>query len=163
MVLLSQWAYCHAAGICSMQRSNYTMLWGIKDSNMISRNDAIDQILVANPLFESQWETYMAYWDGSSPGLCSDLSEFASFIGGIFSVASQQILQHNFEMIERFMTNGNDEVKTATATCLLENLSNSVPKLIPADRFIQLLGHNSLAYCKAWDEFTGIATESLKD
>jgi hypothetical protein len=65
-------------------------------------------------------------------------------------------------MIEHLMLQGDDAVKDAVATCFLENLINRTSAGdIPAANFVHLLGPESVAYCKAWDEFTGVKTEGL--
>jgi len=101
------------------------------------------------------------YWHNSSPGLCIDFREFALFVEQLFVENAQPSLEKNFQMIESFMVFGDDEVKTATSTCLLENLLHRVSKTIPADKFVRLLGNESRAYCQAWDEYTGVTTEGL--
>lgn len=67
-----------------------------------------------------------------------------------------------FDVAERLMVEGDNEVKDAVATCFLENLLNVASAgRIDASKFVDLLGPESRAYCRAWDEFTGVHTEGL--
>lgn len=69
-----------------------------------------------------------------------------------------------FGLIENFIKEGDFNVRDAASTCFLENLINraSWGDLSP-NQFIPYLGSKSKAYCKAWDEFTGVKTPGLWD
>ena len=69
-----------------------------------------------------------------------------------------------FKLIERFIKEGDFNVRDAASTCFLENLINytSAGRLKP-EQFIHYLGKESKEYCKAWDEFTGVKTPGLWD
>jgi hypothetical protein len=65
-----------------------------------------------------------------------------------------------FDRIERLLINGNDSVKNAIATGLLETLLHS-SKTEVASNFTIFIGKRSKEYCIAWDEFTGVKTFGL--
>jgi hypothetical protein len=79
-------------------------------------------------------------------------------------VTGKKEIKNIFNLIERLIKQGNNIVKDAANTCFLENLINytSAGRLEP-EQFIHYLGPESKAYCKAWDEFTGVKTPGLWD
>jgi hypothetical protein len=129
---------------------------------MISRADCMNTILRRIPNFEERWQAHLSYWDGEEPGLCIDVTEFSDYVADLINQDRLEALPGIFDLIEQLMVEGDDEVRTAVATCFLENLLNvsSAGKLEPA-KFTHLLGPESRAYCRAWDEFTGVHTNGV--
>lgn len=78
--------------------------------------------------------------------------------------ANREKTREVFSLIELFLNKGDKDVKDAATTNFLENLINytSSGRLKP-EQFIHYLGPKSKAYCKAWDEFTGVKTPGLWD
>ena len=73
-------------------------------------------------------------------------------------------LKEIFLLIEHLVEKGDKSVKSATTTNFLENLINiSSHGDFEPSTFIHYLGPKSKAYCKAWDEFTGVKTPGLWD
>lgn len=69
-----------------------------------------------------------------------------------------------FELIEQFVSEGDEGVSNAACTCFIENLQNIAShddNEFEYSHFVSLLGPESRAYAKAWDEFTGIRTDGL--
>ncbi len=128
---------------------------------MISKEDCMKFILNKFPGFKERWQKHLDWWDGEDAGLCNDLSQFSRYVIELIAQKQLENLPQIFSFIEFLMTNGDSEVQNATATCFLENLINVTPEKISANSFVPLLGAESRSYCKAWDKFTGVQTESL--
>jgi len=94
--------------------------------------------------------------------LRNDVAAFSDYVGYQINQGKRDNLKTIFDLIEELLTDGDQDVKDAAATCFLENLINlaSANKLFSPD-FVPFLGTNSRAYCEAWDSFTGVKTEGL--
>jgi hypothetical protein len=130
---------------------------------MVSDKEAIKKLLENFPKFAVSWEEYIDLF-GRDSGVCGNMAAFSHFI--IESIENKNIdpseLQQVFIFMEELLVIGEDSVQDAVATCFLENLINATSwNTIPASSFVQFLGKESKAYCKAWDEFTGVKTEGL--
>ncbi|MEZ0367600.1 MAG: hypothetical protein ACAI44_00790, partial [Candidatus Sericytochromatia bacterium] len=66
-----------------------------------------------------------------------DLSTFSDYVH--LALTSNQKIETSaiFQLIERLMQEGDEEVKTAAATCFLENLQNMET---PPQKWVPLLG-----------------------
>ena len=129
---------------------------------MIKKQDCMDFILQNVPDFERAWRAHLEYWDGEEAGLCNDMSAFSSYVEDLVAKNRTENLKPIFDLIEQLMNDGDQTVKDAVATCFLENLINRASAgSVPARAFVHLLGPRSRAYCKAWDDFTGVRTEGL--
>ncbi len=114
----------------------------------------------AAPDFQAFWQAYLIEEDfgSESPSACRFFSVLADYIDQ--KIRDQQCcpLAEIFSLIEQLMLSGDENVKTAAATCFLENLQNQEA---PPEVWVPLLGLASSDFCKAWDEFTGVATPGL--
>lgn len=78
------------------------------------------------------------------------------------TLKKEKELKEIFLLIEYFLNEGDRDVQDAVATCFLENLINATSwKTLKPETFLCYLGPESRAYCKAWDEFTGVKTQGL--
>ena len=119
-------------------------------------------ILNKVPDFEPAWQAHLEFWCDDKAGLSNDVSEFSSYLINNLNLISGNKRQEIFLVIEDCLNDGDDRVKDAIATCLLENLLNAVSeKQLASELFIDLLGKESKKYCKSWDDFTGISTPGL--
>ena len=125
--------------------------------------NCIDYILSEIPSFAPRWHAYLEYWEDSTPGLCSDVSEFSHYVIDLIKENEKpKNLANVFYLIESLLVDGDNEVKNAAATCFLENLLNvSSEEKIEAKQFVPFLGKESRVYCKSWDTFTGVHTDGL--
>lgn len=115
------------------------------------------------PDFHDRWVAYLIDWrrhdpGTNPPGLCLFMMEFAGYVGDSI-LADSGTWMPVFSLVERLMSEGNEEVKTATATCFLESLINR--DAVPTSAYVPLLGPLSREHCRAWDSFTGVRTEGL--
>lgn len=119
-------------------------------------------VLEGIPSFRPQWDAYLEYWEGEEPGLCMSMSELDDHLCDLMNAGETENLAGIFALLEQLMVEGDDEVQTAVATCLLENLINQASAgRIPAAAFVPLLGPESRRHCKAWDDFHGAVTPGL--
>lgn len=125
---------------------------------MIDRADAMTRILQLVPAFQPAWDEYLAYWEHEPPGVCLDFSEFSRFVHDAIVEARALDLPAIFALIEQFLAEGDDDVQAGASTCFLENLQNVGT---PPAAWVPLLGQRSIAFCQAWDAFTGVQTPGL--
>ena len=130
---------------------------------MISKEECMNMVLQRVPQFSERWQAHLNYWQREQAGLCLDIAEFAHFVIDLIKGRQTEDLPGIFDIIEELMVDGDENVRTAVATCFLENLLNLVPDRLPPERFVHLLGPASRTYCIAWDTFTGIPTPDLHE
>jgi hypothetical protein len=129
----------------------------------LSHADCIVLLVRALPEFKPALDATRAEWGSEPPGLCNELFTLSDLVIDRLASTLQHDLEPLFQAIERLMLEGNEDVKDAVATCFLENVLNATSKDVPAERFVPLLGPESRAFCRAWDEFTGVKTPGLWD
>jgi hypothetical protein len=129
---------------------------------MIMPADAVRLLVQACPSVRAELIKDVENW------LCEDGSLSAHMI---FASASHHVAEKLlngevekvapvFEFIERSLLEGDQDVKNGAATCFLENLMN---RDIDARLYSSKLGRESLAFCRAWDAFTGVETPGLDE
>ncbi len=128
----------------------------------ISKQNCITLILEKFPEFLIYWEQYKKLWGNEESGFYNDMSEFSHYIidALVRKQADTAQIREIFNFVEYLLVNGDDDVKNALSTCVLENILNQTDQIDPAD-FVPFLGNESREYCKAWDQFTGLKTEGL--
>jgi hypothetical protein len=134
---------------------------------MVFKNECTSLILSEFPGFASskEWEEDLKFWEGEEAGLCNEMSTFSDYVSNILNNDPHSSeLNRIFSFIENLIINGDQDVRDAATTCFLENLLNyDSAGRVKASTFVHLLGPESKAYCKAWDEFTGVKTPGLWD
>jgi hypothetical protein len=129
---------------------------------MIRKDDCMNFILDKVPEFKTAWQVHLDFWGEDEAGLSNDIAEFASFIISNIVKMDDEKKKNIFRLVEDCLNDGDEFVKDAIATCFLENLLNAVSdKKLSSESFIHFLGGKSRAYCKSWDEFTGVQTPNL--
>ncbi len=130
---------------------------------MYTKDNFVEIILRNFPGFQISWDKHLEYWDEDTRSICIDMSHFSNYTKTLLTEGKDKNLREIFDLIENFMANGDEEIKSVTATCFLENLQNSIRDEIIIRKFVRYLGKESIEYCKAWDEFTGVKTVGLWD
>ncbi len=127
---------------------------------MIHKRDTIANLLTSFPGFIENWNAHQLFWEEEDAGLCNDLGEFQRYIESLFLVAEPPLatIAAAFILVEKLLREGDQEVQNAAATCFLENFLNR--GFVSTDQFINHLGPKSYAYCRAWDEFTGVDSDN---
>ncbi len=129
---------------------------------MTSKEECMRILVERFPGFSDRWRAHLEWWGEEEAGLCNDVAAFGRYVGDLIVEGDTSDVAAIFGAIEELLLEGDAEVKDAVATCCLENLLNSVSSgRIAAGTFVHLLGPQSRAYCRAWDEFTGVRTPEL--
>jgi hypothetical protein len=132
---------------------------------MVFKDDCTQLILTTFPEFKesSRWKEHLEFWNGSKAGIGNEMAVFGRFVADlIHEDVPPSVLEEFFSFIEMLMAEGDSIVKDIAATCFLENLLNyHSAGRIDALKFTHLLGPESRAYCKSWDEFTGVITPGV--
>jgi hypothetical protein len=124
---------------------------------MISRDQCFKRILREIPEFKSHWDKHNNEWHMEDAGLCMDFAAFSWFAWEQIIQKQTDVLARIFELVEKLMREGEEEVKVAVSTCFLENILNRATDDVEASAiFLPLLGPESRGYCIAWDKFTGV-------
>lgn len=127
----------------------------------ITKNNFIDLIKEKFPKFIPYWEENVNYWGLELAS--NDVIPFAYYALNEIKLENKEEIEKIFIIIESLMCVGDEYVKTVTATYFLEYLLSKDPDEIQFIKFPQYLGKETIAYCRAWDKFTGVMTKGLHD
>ena len=80
-----------------------------------------------------------------------------------FLLGEYENSQELFDVIEQFVSEGEESVSNAACTCFIESLLNiaSSEGKFTDSHFVSLMGAKSIEYAKSWDAFTGVKTSSI--
>ncbi len=132
---------------------------------MIKESEVLQLLIDSYPQSRELFVEYADEWipqpggNGAIPShaILRILSGFVvrNFIRGDYEGAAEL-----FELIEKFVTDGDSNLANAACTCFIENLQNIASQggEFEYSHFVPLLGINSKEYAKSWDKFTGINT-----
>lgn len=130
-------------------------------------NDNMMRVILQHfPEYHFSWQEHIIYWAGdeSLRSIGIDINNFAHYVADkIKNELNEQFLTQVFELIENFITFGDDEVQYA-ATSFLQDITNTFShytEQIPYEFYIPLLGPRSKAFCRYLDEFYGTETPGL--
>lgn len=126
----------------------------------LTENDSLAIIKQNFPDSISYWEKFSGEINSES-SITLQFIPFAVYTIDIINSDDQLKIRQIFELIEYLLTEGVDSVQTAVTTVYLEYLVNSDPDKIQFSKFVKHMGKESIAYCCAWDEFTGVRTKGL--
>ncbi len=110
--------------------------------------------------FSAYWESYVQDF-GSDQGLTIQMLPFCEYAIDVIKSDNEVEIKKIFDFIEFLLCNGDESVQNAMTTSFLEYLMSKDPDEIKFSKFAKYLGENTIAYCKAWDKFTGVKTEGL--
>ncbi len=124
---------------------------------MIHAKESMGLVVEAAPDFIPILVAHRSKWTEEENSHSMEVSEFSRHVVRLITEDRKKNLAPIFSVIEQLMTEGDDEVKDAVATCFLENLINRASSgEFDRSELVPLLGPNSRAYCEAWDEFCGV-------
>jgi hypothetical protein len=107
-------------------------------------------------------EKLVADWSPDVPPLTIVFSTFGRSLCTNAPTSTEAELAETFAAIEDLVTQGNEKVKDAVATGMLEAmLAESSPGKFDMSKIVSFLGPETKAYCRSWDTFTGIKTPGL--
>lgn len=126
----------------------------------ITGENCIELIKEKFPKFLPYWESYIKDF-GSDNGLNIQMIPFEEYAIDTIKSNDELEIKRFFDFVEFLLCNGDESVQNAIATSFLEYLLSKDPDEIQFPTFAKYLGKNSIEYCRAWDEFTGIKTKGL--
>lgn len=83
-----------------------------------------------------------------------------SFVDHMNQLHPEEIKQV-FDLVEETLVHGDDASANLVAVSFLECLQNRDGESFDFSRIAKHLGAESIAFCKWWDEFTGVKTSGL--
>lgn len=126
----------------------------------INKDNLISVLKENLPKFTPFWEDFVKNW-GLSMGLTTKLYPFSDYVVATIKSGDNDEIKKIFDFVEFLLHEGSNEVKDAIATGFLEDLLNKDPDEIRFIKFTQYLGKETIAYCRAWNEFCGVYTEGI--
>ena len=126
----------------------------------ITDENCISLIREKFPKFVPYWESFVSCWGGNQ-GLTVQMLPLCEFVVDVIKTNDQIEIKAIFDFVEFLICNGDESVKDAITTSVLEYLLSKDPDEIKFSKFSKLLGENTIGYCRAWDEFTGVKTNGL--
>lgn len=129
---------------------------------MLTRIQCRQLIFDIEPDFEDYWKQEVEnIHNGNEPiNFCGDMTYLSLYVNSSILENKKINLNSIFQLIEKFLTEGEQSIKNGAMTCFLEGLQNMET---PPEKWVHLLGEKSKEYCQAWDEFTGVQTQLLWD
>ena len=129
----------------------------------IAAGNCMNWILDQVPAFRPFWESHLEWWGDDEPGLGNNVAAFSHYIVHLMRNDQFEALKTTMDIVERLLTEGDDDVRTVIATNCLENIINRASSGgLTLESFVQTLGQKSRAYCIEWDRFTGAQTPGLQ-
>lgn len=103
----------------------------------ITRLTMFDQILVADPSFRPQWNSFMSEWaDEPEPPLYLALGALAGHVIGRMEHGDTTGFDRIFAVVEQWHSNGDDYVKEAATIGFLESLQNRLGESDPLEPWL---------------------------
>jgi hypothetical protein len=128
----------------------------------ITEERSLELMKAKFPKFPAYWETYIKD-HGFGHGFTIQVLPFCKYSVDVINTKDEYETKRIFDFVEFLLCDGNDTVQTAMTTAYLEYLMSKDPDEIQFTTFAKYLGKNSIGYCRAWDEFTGVRTKGLWD
>lgn len=114
------------------------------------------------PGFSPFWEKFESYW-GSDQGLTIELIPFSEYALSVINRHDDKTIKEIFDFVEKLLVHGDESVKNAIATSFLEHLLSQDAEEIDFKKITKFFGKQTMGYCKAWDQFTGVKTPGIGD
>jgi hypothetical protein len=133
--------------------------------NTISEYEVLELLLEAYPQSRDHLVSCADDWIPESGPISSHalMMSLTPFVASALREGDYTHAESLFALIEMFITDGSPSVAEAACTCFVESLQNiaSHEGDFEYSNFVDLLGPASRDYAKAWDGFTGVATDEL--
>ena len=132
------------------------------EKSVIGVDDAIRRIICVANYIEPIFESFKAEWLPDDLPFTIIFSDIGHSLCNQTKKSTPKELKEIWRIIEDLMVRGDLTVREAVATGLLETVLGEAS----AERFDMalvafFLGPESIAYCHAWDAFTGVKTQGL--
>jgi hypothetical protein len=137
----------------------YAMFWKNRKEKITEEN-WLELMKEKFPKFIPYWEAYIND-HGSDNGITIQMFPVGDYAIDVIKSKDEIEIKRIFDFVELLLHEGDQSMQDAAATGLLEHLLNKDPVEIKFSTFVKHMGEEAIAYCKAWDKFTGVRTEGL--
>lgn len=135
------------------------------ECNYLTNDEVLDLIKKNFPdFFESKpwkYESKDYVEDPHNFSIGIKIAAFSIYTVESYSCETLEYIKKIFDFVEDMILRSNEDVSDAFKGHFLEYVINHVPDVIPLKTFVELLGPESKAYCKAWNDFCGIQMEGI--
>lgn len=123
----------------------------------IGSESALDRLTGTTDCLRIAYERLIADWQPDAPPLTVIFADLGRSLCRHVDMLPEAIVRELCLAIEDLMTHGDEAVKNAVATGMLEAiLSESSANRFDISALARWFGPETRAYCLAWDAFTGI-------
>jgi hypothetical protein len=108
------------------------------------------------------WEEHCEFWGEDEAGVYGEMSSFRWFVWEDVIESNDPIYPpaRVFDFMEKLLVEGDQDMQNLVATGFLEGIMSCADESRNY-QWVDLLGPESRAYCKAWDDFCGCKTPGL--
>jgi hypothetical protein len=124
-------------------------------SNMITKESMFAPLLQADPSFQSKWDEFCIEWqDEPEPLLYLAIADFVRHLTASLAAGATEHFDDVFEVVERWIVEGDEYVHTAAVVGFLEDLQNTnLHSATEPDDFKPWLRPESLRFWKKVEAF----------
>ncbi len=131
-------------------------------SDSIDLADATRRLTSTSSCFAETYENLKAEWFPDAPPATIVFSSLGRAFCQAATRSSVMELTEIWSVVEELVVNGDETVKNAVTTGLLEAiLSESSAGRFCMSSIFEHFGPATMSYCKAWDAFTGCKTQGI--
>jgi hypothetical protein len=123
----------------------------------INRDEAVAILLKTHCEFRHCWEEHLEFWEGDEPGITNDFSVYIGYVLGLIEQRNESELIVACGLIERFIIEGDENVKYGATIGFLEGITNSLSHKTDSNTvwFNKFLQPKSREFCVELDKFWG--------
>ena len=125
--------------------------WVFYHDDQPSEAEVMPRLIADFPGFRPRWEKHLELWKGKPAGSYNNIAEFAHFVvQDLYPNGNTADLQRAFHLMEHWLVNGNQNLRSLIAVGFLEDVQNVASRqAIGREAFIPFLGPQ----CRqAWTE-----------
>jgi len=129
--------------------------WVFQRDDKPGEAEVMPRLIAEFPGFRPRWEKHLELWKGEPAGSYNDIAEFAHFVvQDLYPNGNTADLQRAFDLMERWLLNGNQNLRDLIAIGFLEDVQNVASwQTFGREAFIPFLGPQSR---QAWNEIERI-------
>lgn len=127
---------------------------------MIESNSLLPLLVEAYPGVRQRLVATVDQWltDDGSISPCAVFGDLSTIVAERFEAGEFDGAEQLFELVERCIVQGSEEVAAGATTCFLEGIINRAGT---GSLAVHFMGPQSKSHCRAWDKFTGVKTQGL--
>lgn len=128
----------------------------------ISVDKAVEQLDSQSQVLRESRQRLTEQWHPDAPPLSLVMSGYARALSTNINELSEEEKRSVFSVVEMLLSDADDVVRDAVATCFLEGLLGQASSgSLDFRKVAHLLGSRSRSYCQEWDNFSGVRTPGL--